>query len=414
LKKSKIINDPVYGFITFPSELVFKIIDHPYYQRLRRIKQLGLTDLVYPGANHTRFHHAIGATHLMSIALNTLREKGHPITDEEYEASLAAILLHDIGHGPFSHALEFGLLTNVTHEDISLIIMNRLNEEFDGALDLTIKIFSDTYERKFFHQLVSGQLDVDRLDYLNRDSYFTGVTEGQVSFDRILKMLTLVDDELVVEEKGVYSIENFLNARRLMYWQVYLHKTVISAEFMLLRCIQRMKELYQTGYEIYVPEFLEIFLKQDINKHRFENEPELLDSFIKLDDNDIWSAMKTWKHSSDTALATLSEGIMDRKLFKIEVTNSQLSKSRLKEIRSQVTEEFGADQNELDYLVIKSSLSNNAYLPKEKNINILKKNGKVVDVATATDLPNITAMTKTVTKSFVCYPRKGQFTIKNN
>ena len=404
--KNKIINDPVYGFITFPSELIFKIIDHPYFQRLRRIKQLGLTDVVYPGANHTRFHHALGATYLMSIALDTLRNKNHAISEEEYEAALIAILLHDIGHGPFSHALEYGLLTNVTHEDISLILMKKLNEDFEGKLELAIQIFSNKYKRKFFHQLVSGQLDVDRLDYLNRDCYFTGVTEGQVSFDRILKMLNLVNDELVVEEKGIYSIENFLNARRLMYWQVYLHKTVISAEYMLLRIIQRAKELYLNNEKIFIPKSLEVFIKNHISIQQFATNQEIITSFILLDDNDIWYAIKCWQSEKDIVLSTLCSSLLNRNLFKINISNKEFTKEEIELLKAKTKKYYKIDNNGLDYLVIKGTISNNAYLSKEKNINILTKEGKMIDVAKAADLPNIKAMSKTVHKNFICWSKE--------
>ena len=404
--KNKIINDPVYGFITFPSELIFKIIDHPYFQRLRRIKQLGLTDVVYPGANHTRFHHALGATYLMSIALDTLRNKNHAISEEEYEAALIAILLHDIGHGPFSHALEYGLLTNVTHEDISLILMKKLNEDFEGKLELAIQIFSNKYKRKFFHQLVSGQLDVDRLDYLNRDCYFTGVTEGQVSFDRILKMLNLVNDELVVEEKGIYSIENFLNARRLMYWQVYLHKTVISAEYMLLRIIQRAKELYLNNEKIFIPKSLEVFIKNHISIQQFATNQEIITSFTLLDDNDIWYAIKCWQSEKDIVLSTLCRSLLNRNLFKINISNKEFTKDEVELLKAKTKKYYKIDNNGLDYLVIKGTISNNAYLSKEKNINILTKEGKMIDVAKAADLPNIKAMSKTVHKNFICWSKE--------
>lgn len=406
MKKNKIINDPVYGFITFPTELIFQIIDHPYFQRLRRIKQLGLTEIVYPGANHTRFHHAIGATHLMTIALDTLRGKGHSISDDEYEGALLAILLHDIGHGPFSHALEFGLLSSVTHEDISLILMQKLNEEFEGRLGLAIEIFSDKYKRKFFHQLVSGQLDVDRLDYLNRDCYFTGVTEGQVSFDRILKMLNLVEDELVVEEKGIYSIENFLNARRLMYWQVYLHKTVISAEYMILRIIQRAKELVLNGNDIFIPKSLEVFIKTQISLNQFTTNSEIISSFTQLDDNDIWYAVKNWQHEKDIVLSTLCKKLLERDLLKIEISSKEFEKKKIDTLKSKTKEHFKINEDGLDYLVIKGTISNSAYLSKEKNINILTKYGEVIDVAKATDLPNIKAMSKTVYKDFVCWAKE--------
>ena len=404
--EKKIINDPVHGFITIHSELILQIINHKYFQRLRRIKQLGLTDLVYPGALHTRFHHAIGAMYLMEIALNTLRNKGHKISDEEYEAALIAILLHDIGHGPFSHALEFGLLTNITHEEISLIIMEKLNQEFKGKLSLAIEIFKGEYKRNFFHQLVSSQLDVDRLDYLSRDYYFTGVSEGKVAADRILKMLEIKQEELVVEEKGIYSVESFLNARRLMYWQVYLHKTVISAEFILLRIVQRAKELVLRGDEIYLSPILKSFFTENLNKNDFQNNVEILENFTQLDDSDLIVAIKNWKNSSDTALKTLCTSILDRQLFKTSISNKDFSKIEVEEKKKKIKSTFKVEDDSLDYLLIKGVMSNSAYIPKDKKINILLKNGKVVDISEAVDLPNIKAISKPVQKYFLCWPKE--------
>lgn len=401
----KIINDPVHGFITIHSSLILNIINHSYFQRLRRIKQLGLTDLVYPGANHTRFHHAIGAMHLMDIALNTLKNKGHNISDNEHEAALIAILLHDIGHGPFSHALEYGLLTNITHEEISLILMQKLNTEFGGKLTLAINIFEGKYKRKFFNQLVSSQLDVDRLDYLVRDYYFSGVSEGKVASDRILKMLEIHNDEIVVEEKGIYSVESFLNSRRLMYWQVYLHKAVVSAEFMLLRVVQRAKELILKGEKIYMHENLAPFFNQNLSKTDFLNHDELINKFTAIDDSDILFAIKNWAKNDDIALQLLCTSILNRNIFTVKVSNNDFSKKEIEKQKKKIKLAFNVEDESLDYLLIKGVMSNSGYIPKDKKINILQKDGKVVDISEAVDLPNIKAISKPVQKYFLCWPK---------
>jgi HD superfamily phosphohydrolase len=401
LKSRKILNDPVYGFITIPSELIFSIIDHPYFQRLRRIKQLGLTDFVYPGALHTRFHHAIGAMHLMSITLDNLRHKGNEISDEEYEAALIAILLHDIGHGPFSHALEFSLLQNIPHESISLLVIEELNREFDGQLDLAIQIFKDQYERKFFHQLVSSQLDIDRLDYLQRDCFFTGVSEGTIGADRIIKMMDIKNDQLVVEEKGLYSIENFLSARRLMYWQVYLHKTTVSAEKMLINLITRAKEIQQTRGKLKATDELLHFLENDFRLYDFKNSPDLLKIFLGLDDYDIWGAVKLWKNESDYILRNISEMFLRRKLFKITLRNEDFREEELEVLKKKTMKKLEIPLNDLHYFFTHGSISNYAYLTKER-IYILTKKGQIIDVAQAADLPNIKAMSKIVKKHYVC------------
>lgn len=401
LKSRKILNDPVYGFITIPSELIFSIIDHPYFQRLRRIKQLGLTDFVYPGALHTRYHHAIGAMHLMSITLDNLRHKGNEISEKEYEAALIAILLHDIGHGPFSHALEFSLLQNIPHESISLLVIEELNREFAGQLDLAIQIFKDQYERKFFHQLVSSQLDIDRLDYLQRDCFFTGVSEGTIGADRIIKMMDIKNDQLVVEEKGLYSIENFLSARRLMYWQVYLHKTTVSAEKMLINLITRAKEIQQTRGKLKGTDELLHFLENDFRYFDFKNSPELLKVFLGLDDYDIWGAVKLWKNESDYILRNISEMFLRRKLFKITLRNDAFGDEELESLKNKTLKKLSIPSNDLHYFFTHGSISNYAYLTKEK-IYILTKKGKIIDVAQAADLPNIKAMSKIVKKHYVC------------
>ena len=405
MNKKKIFNDPVYGFITFQNDLVYEIIDHPYFQRLRRINQLGLTDYVYPGALHSRLHHAIGATFLMSEALNNLRLKGVEITEAEYEAALVAILLHDIGHGPFSHVLEHSILDNVHHESISLLIMEKLNKEFSGALDLAISVFKGTYKKKFLHQLVSSQLDIDRLDYLNRDCYFTGVTEGVVGVERLIKMLQVHEGNIVVEEKGVYSVENFLNARRLMYWQVYLHKTALSAEIMLMQLINRAKFLAQKGHKLISTDALTYFIENNIGKNEFVKNNETLDRFTQLDDYDIWGAIKFWNDSDDFALKFLSNGLLNRNLFRIKLDNKRIDKTDLKERKKTLLKHRHINEENLPFLMINDKISNMAYISQEKSINVLLKSGKVIDVAEASDLPNIKAIRKIVRKYYLCYPK---------
>jgi len=404
LNKKKIFNDPVYGFITIPGRQIYDIIEHPFFQRLRRIKQLGLTDFVYPGALHTRFQHALGAMHLMTKALDTLRSKGVMIFEAEYEAAQMAILLHDIGHGPFSHTLEFSLFKDVNHEQISLWIFKRLNVEFGGRLELAIQIFTGKYHRKFLHQLVSSQLDADRLDYLRRDCFFTGVMEGTIGSERIIKMLNVVDDQLVVEEKGIYSIENFVNARRLMYWQVYLHKASVSAESMLISLMKRAKKLTQSGEEVSATPALKIFLEQDITVDEFERDHDLLDVFGMLDDSDIWGSIKFWAQHDDFVMKTLSQNLLRRKLFKIELSNEKIPQEKMIVLSEKLLEK-GFEKSQIKYFVQKGSVSNAAYVDKDSSINILTKSGEVVDVASATDLPNIKAISKIVKKYYLSYPK---------
>jgi len=406
VNKKKIFNDPVYGFITVPSDLVFDIIEHPYFQRLRRIKQLGLTEMVYPGALHTRFHHALGAMHLMETALNTLKSKNNEISDTELEASLIAILLHDIGHGPFSHALESAIFKNVHHEQLSLHIMHMLNKAFGGKLTLAINIFKGTYARNFFHQLVSSQMDVDRLDYLNRDSFYTGVYEGKIGADRIIKMLDVANDKLVVEEKAIYSIENFLVSRRLMYWQVYLHKTVISAENMVLRVVQRARHLLQQGIDIPASPCLKFFLSSDLTMPDFERDSSILERFAGLDDHDIWSGIKLWASHPDFILAYLANSILNRRLFKVVISNKPIEEELLLGISELVQEHFKIMEADVKYLMISGKISNNAYQVEGESIEILTKTGYVVDVAEASDLPNIRALSNKVEKYYVCYPKE--------
>jgi len=406
LNKKKIINDPVYGFITIPNELVFDIINHPSFQRLRRIKQMGLAELVYPGAHHTRFHHALGAMHLMNITLENLRNKGVTISDHEFEGALIAILLHDIGHGPFSHALEFSLLKDVPHEHLSRIIISRLNKEFNGRLDLALEIFNGTYSRKFLHQLVASQLDIDRLDYLMRDSFFSGVSEGTIGADRIIKMLQVKDDELVVEEKGIYSIENFLSARRLMYWQVYLHKTGVAAEKMLIAIIGRAKQLIQKGENLFISDSLRIFFEREIGIEHFAEEPHILEAFLELDDYDLWGAIKLWSKHDDFVLSKLCKMLLDRKLFKIEVSTEPFSKEQKEQTEKAIAAQFGLSMKEAKYFYSSGKLTNNAYHSSDKNIIILSKDGKVRDVVDAADLPNIKAFSKIVRKYYRCWPKE--------
>lgn len=406
LNKKKILNDPVYGFINIPNDLIFDIIEHRYFQRLRRIKQLGLTDLVYPGALHTRFHHALGAMDLMRRALNALQDKGIEISDKERQSSMLAILLHDVGHGPFSHTLEFSLFKGVHHEQVGLWMMNRLNKEFDGALDLTIKIFRNKYERSFFHQLVSSQLDIDRLDYLKRDSFFTGVYEGAIGSERIIKMLNVSSEHLVVEEKGIYSIENFLSARRLMYWQVYLHKTAVSAEVMLIELIKRAKALTQQGEKLEATPALKIFLERNINDKDFEEDPDILEVYALLDDSDIWGSVKFWQEHDDVVLRTLSKMILDRKLLGISFSNEPTGRIVTDDLIQKVKGLYGVNENDAGYFIKTGSVSNSAYIASGQSIKILRKNGRVVDVADASDLPNIKAMSKIVTKHYLCAPKE--------
>ncbi|MGE0931283.1 HD domain-containing protein [Peijinzhouia sedimentorum] len=404
MNKKKIFNDPVYGFISIPSELIFDIIEHPYFQRLRRIKQLGLTDYVYPGALHTRFHHAIGAMHLMKITLDNLRDKGNEISDEEYEAALIAILLHDIGHGPFSHALEFSLLKNIQHELLSSLLINELNTQFDGALDLAVKIFNNQYKRTFFNQLVASQLDIDRLDYLKRDSFFTGVSEGTIGAERIIKLLDVRNDQLLVEEKGIYSIENFLNARRLMYWQVYLHKTSVSAERMLISLINRAKYLCEQGVELIGSESLLIFLKSDVSQKDFECQPNYLRHFANLDDFDIWGAIKMWQSHEDKILNTLANCLLKRKLFKVKLSNEEFSNEQKLEIKTKLENELGIAKADIKYFYDEGSMSNSAYMSQQR-IYILTKKGNIIDIADAADLPNIQALSKIVKKNYICWAK---------
>ena len=402
MNKKKIFNDPVYGFISIPHGIIFDLIEHPYYQRLRRISQLGLSHYVYPGALHTRFHHALGAMHLMTQAIETLRSKDVEISKKEARGVLIAILLHDIGHAPFSHALEHTLV-NVHHEELSELFMQKLNEIFKGKLDIAIQIFQNKYPKNFLHQLVSSQLDMDRMDYLNRDSFFTGVSEGVIGYDRIIKMLTVKNNELVVEEKGIYSVEKFLISRRLMYWQVYLHKTVLSAEQMLIRTLKRAKDLAQEGVELEGSEALRYFLYNNFSRKDFKKKrDELLEKYAALDDVDILAALKNWISHDDYVLSFLSKSIIERKLFKIKLQNEPFDGDYIKEMRLKVQNNLPEDRSEKsNFLVFTGKESNSAYSTKKDEIKILYKNGKVLPMSDASDHG---IQPKIITKYYLCYP----------
>ena len=405
--KNKIVNDPVYGFISIQSELVYDLIEHSYFQRLRRIRQLGLTNYVYPAANHSRFQHALGAMHLMGMAIDVIRSKGHEITPEESEGVTIAILLHDIGHGPFSHALEKAIIENLTHEDLSSMIMDEMNSHFGNRLTTAIKIFKNQYHKKFLHQLVSSQLDMDRLDYLNRDSFFTGVNEGIIGSDRIIKMLDVVNDELVVEAKGIYSIEKFLVARRLMYWQVYLHKTVLAAENLLLNILKRAKELADKGTDLFATPALRYFLYHDFTKDKLsaDKRSEILDQFCKLDDNDVLVSAKVWADHPDPVLSYLCNCLNNRHLYKIQLQNTTFKPERIEELKEKAMKKLNLDKKQVSYIVFAGSISNNTYSPAYEKIEILYNNGTLVDIADASDMLDIRVLSKVVKKHFICYPK---------
>lgn len=404
--KRKIVNDPVYGFVTITSELLFDLIEHPWFQRLRRIRQLGMTSYVYPGALHTRFHHALGAMHLMQEAIETLKLKGINISDAEAEATLTAILLHDIGHGPYSHALEHSIAAGMSHEDISLMMMQRLNDEFEGKLAMAITIFTNNYPKRFLHQLVSSQLDMDRLDYLKRDSFYTGVSEGVISTDRIIKMLTVHNDELMVEDKGIYSIEKFIVARRLMYWQVYYHKTVVSAENMLIKLLARAKWLQEAGIELFATPAFHFFLKHRFTVEDFKNDPAIIDKFALLDDYDVFTSIKMWVNHPDKVLSILSNSLVNRHLFRIELRVTPFGEGEYEEIKQAVIRTWPElDSESADYMISKGSITNNAYIPEYDKINIFQRDGTVCDIAESSDQLNISVLTSAVTKYFLCYPK---------
>lgn len=415
MNKRKIVNDPVYGFINIPYTILYDLMEHPYFQRLRRIQQLGLTNYVYPGANHTRFQHALGALHLMEQAIAVLQSKGHVITEEEAEAVMIAILLHDIGHGPFSHALETTIVPEVSHEKLSLLFMNELNRQFDNRLEMAISIFQNSYPKKFLNQLVSSQLDMDRLDYLRRDSFFTGVTEGTIGSDRIIKMLTIANDELVVEEKGIYSIEKFLVARRLMYWQVYFHKTVISAESLLVNTLKRVKQLSSQGVDVFSTPYLGFFLENKLNLLEYinSNEPDeckvLLDNFSLLEDNDIMVSAKVWAEHRDLTLATLSQNLINRKLYRIEVQHEPFTQEKIDIICNTIADKLNISRVDANYFVFTGEIANNAYNTSDDRIKILLKSGDIVDITEASDMLDQNVLAKTVVKHFLCYPKEVKF-----
>lgn len=404
-RKRKIVNDPVYGFITIDHPLIFKLISHPYYQRLRRIHQMALAQMVYPGAMHTRFHHSLGAYHLMSCALSELKGKGTDITHEEEIAAKMAILLHDVGHGPYSHALEHSIVEGVSHEEISRLLMEELNRQMDGALTLTIEIFNGIYHKKFLHQLVSSQLDVDRMDYLNRDSFFTGVSEGVIGYDRIIKMLTVHHDELMVEEKGIYSIEKFIVARRLMYWQVYLHKTVLSAENMLVKILKRAKQLALAGQELFCSPALHYFLYNHITRSVFEQKQECLQYFCQLDDYDVLGAIKAWQQHPDKILSILCKGLVNRDLFKVVLNNEAFDPETVAVLKKKVEQKWGFTGNELDYFVFTDTASLRAYNMIDEKINILFKDGTFKDISSIDNALISHTLAIPIKKFYICHPK---------
>ena len=403
--KRKIINDPVFGFITIPNDFLYDIIQHPYFQRMNRIKQLGLTSTVYPGAQHTRLQHSLGAMYLMGEAIAQLRQAGTDITETEADGALACILLHDIGHGPFSHTLEHSVVSEISHEEISLLMMQKINLEMKGKLDLALLIFTNKYQKKFLHQLVSGQLDMDRMDYLSRDSFFSGVSEGIIGSARIIKMLNIHNDQLVVEAKGIYSIEKFLVARRLMYWQVYLHKTAVAAEKMLMNILKRAKELAGKNIDLFASPALNYFLYTEVNKKIFLNNQIALDHFAMLDDSDLICAIKVWSTHSDIVLATLCKAFTNRRLFKVEISSEVVNESVRQRYLKQYQEHFGVSISEAEYFMGDETVSTDTYSPEDDNINILFKDGTIKDIADASDMLNISVLTKKVEKHFFCYYR---------
>jgi HD superfamily phosphohydrolase len=405
MNEHKIISDPVFGFIKIKRGLLYDIVQHPFFQRLNRINQLGLASVVYPGARHTRFQHSLGAFHLMSEAIKSLTEKGVYIFDSEAEAVQAAILMHDIGHGPFSHVLENTLIHGISHEDISLMMMEQINHDLKDQLNLAISIFKDEYPNKIFHQLISSQLDMDRLDYLRRDSFYTGVTEGNIGSARIIKMLNVADDKLVVDSKGIYSIENYLTTRRLMYWQVYLHKTAVGYEKVLVNTLKRAKYLVRQGLNVFATPALAYFLKNDIDAQWFASHPEALQMYAELDDSDIWSALKVWKHSEDKILSTLATDMTDRHLFKVEVTEERPEDDYLQEKMHQIAVAMGIPEEDAHYLLTLTEIGKDMYNPEDDSIGILYKDGTVKDIAEASEILNVQLLSKKIRKYYLCYQR---------
>ena len=405
MNDSKIINDPIFGFIKIPHGLLLNIVEHPLMQRLARIKQLGLTSMVYPSAQHTRFQHSIGAFHLMSEAITSLTQKGIFIFDSEAEAVEAAILMHDIGHGPFSHVLEHTLINGISHEEISLLMMEQINREMKGELNLALKIFKNEYPKKFLHQLISSQLDMDRLDYLRRDSFFTGVTEGNIGSARIIKMLDVVNDNLVVNSKGLYSIENYLMSRRLMYWQVYLHKTTVSSEKVLVNALLRAKQLAREGKDVFATPCLRYFLYNDVDADTFKTDEQAQRNYALLDDNDIWSSLKVWIDSGDKVLATLSADILNRNLFKVEISGEPIDGGRIEEIKSALAEKFGISKDDARYLMSVDTIQKDMYDVNDDHITILFKNDTIKDISEASEVMNIALLSKKIRKYYLCYQR---------
>lgn len=406
MNKLKIFNDPIYGFITIPNPLIYDLIQHPYFQRLRRISQMGLSYLVYPGAHHTRFHHALGCMHIMQKAIETLRFKSIQISEKEENALLIAILLHDIGHGPFSHAMEHSIVENVNHEAISLLFMKQLNQEFDGKLDLAIQIFRGEYHRKFMLQLISSQLDMDRMDYLKRDSFYTGVAEGNINSDRLIQMLHVVNDVLVVEEKAIYSIEKFLMARRLMYWQAYLHKTSLVAELILTKILKRARKLTENGMQLNCSKPLEFFLKNKIELENFD--ASVLYQFAQLDDFDIISALKEWQFDDDFILSSMSKMIINRDLLKVKLNSEKFEKEEIESLKDIFCSQNNCSRDEANYFIFKGKIKNQAYNQMLEPIRILKKDGTVEDVVEVSDQLSLKALSKAVTKYYICYPKQLQ------
>lgn len=404
INKLKILNDPIYGFITIPNPLLYDLIQHPYFQRLRRISQMGMSYLVYPGAHHTRFHHALGCMHIMQKAIEVLRFKQVLISKEEENALYVAILLHDIGHGPFSHAMEHSIVEDVNHEAISLLFMNKLNENFDGKLALAIQIFKGDYHRKFMLQLISSQLDMDRMDYLKRDSFYTGVAEGNINSDRLIQMMNVVDDVLVLEEKGIYSIEKFLMARRLMYWQAYLHKTSLVAELILTKALKRAKELTQKGIVLSCSEPLMFFMQNKVELDDFED--AILDKFAQLDDYDIISALKSWQNHDDFILSSLSKMIINRDLLKIKLDSKKFSREEMSQLIERFSNQANISLQDTNYFIFKGKIKNQAYSKDAEPIRILKKDKTIEDVVEASDQLNLKALSKPVTKYYICYPKQ--------
>ena len=403
--KKKIINDPVHGFITITNNILHDIIEHPYYQRLRRIKQLGLTHLVYPGAMHTRFQHGIGAMFLMDEALKSLHQKKHEISAKETKAAKAAILMHDIGHGPFSHALEHSIVEGITHEEISMMMMQKLNQDFEGKLEMAIDIFQGRHSKHFLSQLISSQLDVDRMDYVRRDSFFTGVSEGVIGTQRILKMLNVKEDALVVEEKGIYSIDNFLNSRRIMYWQVYLHKTSLSAEFILIHILKRAKELAKMGSELFASPAFSFFLYNQIGMKDFKASSEPLEQFAKLDDFDILTSVKVWQNHEDKILSDLCKRLINRNLFKMEISENPIDRNRISRLKEALYNQFPFTKSHPDYYVFSGSLENHFYDYSKDNIRILLKTGEVMDLSKVSDQWKNDSSNFITEKQFICYPK---------